>query len=486
MIFGARPSRAIRVTPKRQTIVSTVLAASIGWCSSTTQADIPPATVPRMNVLFIVADDLNSRMNVSGFPAVRTPNLDELAKRSVNFANTYAQFPVCGPSRASFLTGKRPDTIKIYDLVTRFRDVAPGVVTLPQHFKKNGYFSGRVGKIFHQGVPGEIGKDGLDDPESWDIAINPKGRDKMAESNGKLINMTPDRGLGGAFSYLADEGTDEEQTDGMVATEAIKLLQKNRKDRFFIAVGFYRPHTPEIAPKKYFDMYPLDQIQYTPEDQRHLDSILPAAATHSGYPNRKLSLEQQRTFIRAYYASTTFMDAQVGRVLTALKDLGLENNTIVVFTSDNGYALGEHGQWQKDMLFEPVAKVPLLISVPGKTTKPAVSRKLVEMLDIYPTLADIANLPVPAGTEGHSLRPLIENPELPNWNYPAHSQVVGGRSVRVDRWRYTEWEQGARGIELYDELNDPGERTNLAKDPGYRAIIGGLKPLLPTAPVGSR
>jgi iduronate 2-sulfatase len=439
------------------------------------------APKPRMNVLLIIADDLNMRMNATGFPTVKTPNLDRLAARSVNFANAYSQFPVCAQSRASFLTGRRPDTVKVYDFTTRFRDVLPSVVTLPQHFRNNGYYSARVGKVFHHHGPGA--SDELDDPASWHEVISPTGRDLNAERDGRLINLTPNIRLGAAFSYLADEGPDEDHTDGRVATETIRLLEGNRGKPFFIAAGFYRPHVPLIAPKKYFDLYPIDSVDFRPEAEAHLKNVLPAA--RGIHKNLKLTVEQQRRFIQAYYASTSFMDAEVGRVLDAVTRLGLEKDTIIVFASDHGFLLGEHGEWMKRMLYEPSLQVPLVISVPG-TKSGRVSGKMVELVDIYPTLADLAGLPKPVGAEGRSLTPLLRNPDLRSWNYPAHSQVLGGRSVRIDGWRYTEWENGKAGIELYNHKVDPAERHNLASDSRYRSVRARLKAMMPKKPVGAR
>lgn len=447
------------------------------------------APAPRMNVLFLIADDLNTRMNVTGFPEVSTPNLDRLASRGVNFANAYNQYPLCGPSRASFLTGLRPDTTKVLDLRTKFRDTVPGAITLPQYFRENGYRSIRVGKVFHQNVPTDIGSDGPDDPQSWDEVVNPRGRDKINEADGRLIEITSTGGgrlLGNAMTYLPDAGTDEEQTDGIVASQTIRLLEENRNRPFFLAAGFYRPHVPEIAPKKYFDLYPAEKLRWRPESQTQLDAVNPLARGVHGYPREKLSADDQRAFVRSYYAATTFMDAQVGRILDALKRLGLDRNTIVVFVSDHGYALGEHGQYMKQMLWEPVARVPLIISAPGIGSRRITSRRMVEMIDIYPTLTDLAGLPRPTQVEGHSLRPLLVDPGARGWIDVAHTQVVGGRSVRVPGWRYTEWEDGKGGAELYDETRDPGEHINLAADPRQAGLVARLKALMPKEPIGKR
>jgi uncharacterized sulfatase len=442
----------------------------------------------RPNVLLIMSDDLNNDLGAYGHPIVRTPNIDRLAKRGLRFDRAYNQYPLCNPSRASLLTGLRPDTLGIYELVTQFRKRKPDAVSLPQLFQNQGYIAARVGKIYHYGVPGDIGTPGLDDPPSWSVAVNPRGVDKDEES--LLINYTPNRGpgFGSALAFHASSARDEDHTDGKVATEAIALLEANKERPFFIAAGFYRPHCPFIAPQKYFDMYPLNKIK-VPEVLPEALAQYPEAAFFTRPPNWGLTEQQEREVIRAYYASITFMDANVGRLLDALDRLKLTDNTIVVFMSDHGYSLGEHGQWMKQMLFDNSARSPLIVAGPGVSAKGKASRRVVEYLDLYPTLAALAGLTPPREIEGRSLVPLLNQPNAA-WSHPALTQVRRGTqangffmgySIRTERWRYTEWDEGKRGVELYDEKSDPGEMHNLAGVAKYAVTLTELKGQLRSA-----
>lgn len=464
------------------------LAAQAQSASGSASRSAPDGSTPdtaaqarRPNVLFIIADDLNTRLGSYGGPAV-TPNIDKLARQAVVFDRAYSQNPWCGPSRASFLTGTRPNTNGVNDITTHFRAKLPDIVTLPGYFRQNGYHTARVGKIFHQGVPGGIGRDGLDDAQAWDEKINPVGCDTTAYD--RLTNLTPGIPLGSAMAYLRDSCPDARQTDGLVAEQATRLLtEAARGDKpFFISVGFYRPHVPEIVPSAYFDLYRRDRIAASADTPEQLGRVLPAAKVwtpdHLG-----MTAEEQRDFTHAYYAAMSFMDAQVGKVLKAVDDLGLANDTIVIFTSDHGFLLGEHGQWQKQMLFEESARVPLMIRVPGNGNAGKRSPRTVEMLDIYPTLTDLAGLPRYARNEGLSLSRLLADPEDRSWTKPALSQVNGGRSVRTERYRYTEWEGGKSGRELYDHANDPHEQVNLADDPAYAGAVELLRAMLPGDPV---
>ncbi len=441
----------------------------------------PVGAADKRNVLFIAVDDMNNDLKCYGHPYVQSPNLDRLAAKGVRFDRAYCQFPLCSPSRVSILTGLRPDTTKIFDLQTDFRKTTlPEVVTLPQLFRQNGYYVARVGKIYHYGNPGQIGTNGLDDPLSWDHRVNPSGRDKNEES--KLINHTPKRGLGSSLSFLAAEGTDEEQTDGIVATETIKLLEANRERPFFLACGFYRPHCPYVAPKKYFNLYPLERVQLPTEPLEHRRAILiPARASVNPYPNFGVTEEQAREALRAYHATITFVDSQVGRLLDALDRLKLAERTIIVFWSDHGYLVGQHGLWKKQSLFEESARVPFLVYDPRAKGNGKACQRTVELLDVYPTLTDLCGLTPPKDLQGVSLRPLLNDPTA-KWDRPAFTQVwrgnFPGHSVRTERWRYTEWDNGKRGIELYDHNNDPKEWKNLASDPKYAETVEQLRTLL--------
>jgi uncharacterized sulfatase len=419
---------------------------------------------------------MNNNLGCYGHPVVKSPNIDRLAARGVRFDRAYCQFPLCSPSRSSLMTGLRSDTIEIYDLQKHFRTAHADAVTLPQLFKNNGYFAARVGKIYHYGNPGQIGTAGLDDPPSWDVAINPRGRDKDEED--KLTNHTPSRGLGSSLSFMEAEGTDEEQTDGKVAAEVVRLLEENKDKPFFIAAGFYRPHCPFIAPKKYFDMYPISSVRmpkHSPDERRLIPP--PAYGSTAPWPWFGVTERQAAEAVRAYWAAITFVDAQVGKLLDALDRLKLTDNTIVVFWSDHGYHIGEHGLWMKMSLFENSARVPLIIAAPGRAAGKA-SPRVVELLDLYPTLAELAGLEPPKDLEGASLRPLLDEPTTP-WNRPAFTQVkrgqVTGYSVRDERYRYTEWNGGQRGAELYDYEQDPGELENLMNSLDHQLVAERMK-----------
>ena len=458
------------------------------------------AAGPKQNVLFLVADDLNTRLGCYGDALASSPNIDQLAARGVRFERAYCQYPLCNPSRSSFMSGLRPDTTRVFENATHFRKAVPDAQTLPQTFQLGGYSVVRAGKLYHYGVPLQIGTDGFDDAPSWQRTINPSGRDKTEEKS--LLNYTPKIGLGAALAWHATAGDGTDHTDGMLASEVIKLLEQHAAapDKpFFIGCGFFRPHVPCIASQKFFDLHPLEKFSLPNEPLEHLAKI-PAVSPLVRPPNYGLAEPDNRAFLRAYYASVSQMDAQVGRVLDALDRLKLADSTIVVFFSDHGWLLGEHGgQWQKRSLFEESARVPLIIRVPGAKASGQTSRRPVELVDLHPTLAEIAGLPIHPTLEGRSLKPLLANPQAA-WDKPAFTQVtrnaevsltVGvdpkkqslmGRSVRTDRWCYIEWDEGRAGAELYDAQADPKQYRNLAADPQHAKSVAEMKRLLERVP----
>ena len=518
-----------------------IVLAILGAAALARAADAPAGAggAKKPNVVLIVSDDLGARLGTYGDPQVRSPNLDRLAARGVRFDRAYCQFPLCNPSRASFLTGLRPDTLRVYENATQFRKNLPDAQSVGQTFQKAGYNVMRVGKLYHYGVPAQIGTDGLDDEPTWNQRFNPAGRDvkedkplvlrteydpmekKTIVKDKNELNQT-----GGTLSWLASEGRDEEHTDGMIATKAVELLEASKDKPFFLAVGFFRPHTPYVAPKvPYFGYYPLPSMPVWAEPQGWRGTVPPIALNLK--PDQEHMTEaQKREAVQAYYASTTFMDAQVGRVLDALDRLKLADDTIVAFISDHGYQLGEHAQWQKMTLFEHSARVPMVIAAPGGA-RGAASGRTVELVDLHATLADLAGVPAPK-TDGASLKPLVVKPDAA-WDKPAITQVtrgggagvgagggagkragaknapaagggagasaaagggggagrVMGYSVRTERYRYTEWAGGSRGAELYDHQSDPQEMKNLAADPAQAQVIAGLKKFLPPPPAAA-
>jgi arylsulfatase A-like enzyme len=464
-----------------------------------------PAKKP--NVLFIVSDDLNNFLGCYGDPQARTPNLDKLAARGVRFDRAYCTFPLCGPSRNSFLTGLYPNSSGILANSQIFRQTIPTHISLSQAFRQAGYLAVRIGKLYHYNVPNSVGTDGHDDPGSWEQEFNPAGVDRLEEQPDKIFSLIPGS-FGGTLSWYASPAGDKQHTDGLLATDAEWVLERcaKQKDRpFFLAVGFFRPHTPYVAPKKpYFGWYPESQMRVVPnvkEDQ----ADLPAAALGSYKKEQdKLTDDLPRQALQAYYASISFMDAQVGRVINALDRHRLADNTIIVFTSDHGYHTGEHGLWQKMSLFEESARVPLLIVAPGVSKKGSVVKTPVSQVDLYQTLTELAGVKAPANLQGQSLVPMLKDPTATGRGWaltqvarggvarPGASAAKGaagkrffGYSLRTARWRYTEWDEGRQGRELYDHDADPKELTNLADDPAHAKTIAELSAQLRAAVKGT-
>lgn len=462
-----------------------LFCVSVFTCIATTNPSRGWAAEPP-NILFLICDDLNCDIGCYGHPLVKTPNIDRLASRGIRFGQAYCQYPLCGPSRASFMTGLYADQTLIRRNAIYIREHVPNVTTMSQLFRNAGYQATRIGKIYHYNVPKQIGTGGHDDPYSWDQTINPRGRDKDDEEQ---IFSLRKGSFGGTLSWLAADGTDKEQTDGIAATEAVQLLQDyaQSNQNFFLAVGLFRPHTPFVAPKKYFDLYPprLVHIPTIPKD--YLTTLPTPARISITRKKDQLNLDPELGIkaIQAYYASISFADAQLGRILDALDETKLSKNTIVIFTSDHGYHMGEHGHWQKTTLFENAARVPLIMAGPGIATGHDAS-SIAEMVDLYPTLADLAGIDPPRFTSGISLKDgLIDPGKAPRT--AALTQYENGYSIRTHRYRYTEWgEQGSDGKELYDHQSDPAEMHNLAEHQDQRQTISRLAELLQRRVQGAR
>lgn len=442
-----------------------------------------------LNVLFIIADDLNCDIGAYGNSTIKTPNIDRLARNGVLFGNAHIQYPWCGPSRASFMTGLYPDQTKVKQLRINIREAIPEVVTIGQKYREERYHSVRIGKIFHYHNPTHIGTSGNDDNYTWDQTVNPYGRDKLEEY--KINTLKPQR-YGGTLSWLSAEGTDEEQTDGIGANETIDFLDKFAKSRenFFLAFGLYRPHTPYVAPKKYYDMYDSNDIEMPEILDQYLMSI-PEPAARSVRPPSKieqhdLDKDLAKTIKKAYYATTSFVDAQVGRVLDKLKETGLDKNTIVVFTSDHGYHLGEHGHWMKKTLFDNGTRIPLIVSGPGINKNEKIMDAPVEMIDIYPTLMDLTGKKTPSFVSGKSFASLLKDSSkrvrksaLTELIIGSKDKMVQGYSIKTNRYRLTQWgENGVHGYELYDHKFDKPELNNLANEEAYRALKDSLKKVI--------
>lgn len=472
----------------------------------------------RKNVLFIAVDDLRPTIGCYGDEVAITPHLDALSEKGTTFLRAYCQQSVCNASRASIMTGRRPDTTKVYDLTTHFRTALPDVKSLPQQFREAGYRSLAVGKIYH-GAKGHALGNGIDDDLSWSepgwfpkpnyyhtregIEIAEKWfashRNSLARTYPKLGE--PDatwrdaiiRGL----PWESSDTPDAEYADGEIALKGIEHLGKLAKtgEPFFLAVGFLKPHVPFVAPKKYFDLYPEGTIPDVPNpfypkdspEYAHYDSA--EMRVYHGIPRKRgqpiADENLTREMRRAYYACASFIDAQVGLLLDSLDELGLRENTVICFWGDHGYHIGENNLWCKRNNYELSCRVPLILQVPGQQNPGAQTDALVELVDVLPTLTEACGLPLDPGAEGDSLLPLMDNPDR-EWKSAAFSQYprvlkehgkIMGHSMRTDRWRFTEWlsENGNfRQVEIYDLENDPEGNVNLARHPDHRDRIPAL------------
>lgn len=455
----------------------------------------------RLNFLFVVADDLNCAIGPYGDPTAVTPNLDRLAARGLVFDRAYCQQAVCNPSRSSFLTGLRPDTVGVDDLRKSFRETAPDgetLITLPQHFKLNGWFCQNIGKLFHN--MGET-----QDRRSWSIdEVLFRGTHATDTVFSNLPHAERPPYKAPVFEDL--DVPDTAYRDGQIANLSAAMLRDHAAGSdqpFFLAIGFWRPHLPFVAPKRYWDLY--DNAAIPPPSPSKAPSGAPDLAIHEsreirGYGltprDRPFTSEEIRHYRHGYYASITFLDAQLGEILDALEESGLAGSTVVIFTSDHGFHIGEHSLWGKTSNFELDARVPLIIADPSR---PAGHGKhtsaLAELVDLFPTLADLAGLSEsqPSNLEGTSLAPILSNPlaTVKQAAFTQHQQPfygsrsnwkAWGRSVRTDRWRYTEWRaiEGGRLLarELYDHESDPGETRNLGEAKVHAALMKSLSATL--------
>lgn len=458
----------------------------------TVPAQNPTATSRlKYNVLFIIADDLRPELGTYGNPIIKTPNIDKIAARGTRFDRAYAQYPLCNPSRSSLLSGRYPTQTGVMNNNDYFRRAHPEYVTLPQYFKQNGYATLRTGKIFHGGIDDEVSW--TEGGEPTDRAITERGRPGAAPPRQSTLST----GAGGQENQsdriVVLEGNGELHGDYKVATRAIDFLGQYKDKPFFLAVGFVKPHSPPTAPKKFFDLYDVNKIPLpvdftnTPKAPAGFPEISIPPRNADLFIGREASEAQAREMIRAYYASVSFMDSQVGRVMDELVRVGLDKTTVVVFLGDQGYHLGEKGKWSKAYsLWDVGLRVPMIIAMPSGMAQH--TTHVVELIDLYRTLADLCGLPPPKDIEGRSLAPLLKNPRA-KWDFPAYGVTAYrdsiGKSVRTARWHYVEWDDGKSGAMLLDLENDPKELRNLVNDPKYAKTVEEMKKLLRQMPTGN-
>ncbi|MGZ4971378.1 MAG: sulfatase [Limisphaerales bacterium] len=432
----------------------------------------------KLNVLYIISDDLRDTVGCYGNTAVKTPNIDRLAQRGVCFERAYAQYPVCNPSRTSFLTGLRCEQTHVVGNRTMFRTKLPDIVTLPQLLRQQGWHAASFGKVFHVGERiGEIRNGWMDLGKSWDEAamFQPTEAGRVIEGR----NLT-----GGKLKWCewgATAGGDDDQPDGQTAQHALAVIERETKagKPWIVAAGFHRPHDPFISPKKYFDLYPPGSMKIY-HDPTNVTKLPPLSISGGAFVEafNAFTERERQEFQRAYYAGVSFTDAQVGRLMDELDKRGLWEHTLVIFSGDNGYHHNERNWWNKNTLFERSCRVPLIVVAPGGA-RGKVCHSLVELVDIYPTVADYCGLPAPHKLAGQSLRPLLQDPAGKGRD-AAFTLVTRGRNygqaVRTERWRFIQWSDG--NMELYDELKDLEETHDVSSARENDAVITELKTLL--------
>ncbi len=446
-----------------------------------------PVAARKLNVLFIISDDLTyTALSCYGNKVCKTPNIDRIATRGTRFTRAYCQGTYCGPSRASFMSGYYPHATGELG----YRNPRPRIgdrATWSQHFKDNGYYAARVSKIYHMGVPGGIekGGHGADDAASWTERFNSKGPEWRAPGDGETLENNPDRkkpAVGGnTFVVVEADGDDLVHSDGKTAAKACELIEKHKNELFWLGVGFVRPHVPFVAPRPYYRPFlPFEKMDLPKKVPGDWDDIPRAGINYKTSVNMKMDLRRQKKAVGGYYASVAYMDAQVGKVLDALQKAGLEDQTIVIFTSDHGYHLGEHDFWAKVSLRDESAGVPLIISVPGKEA--AVCHSFVELLDLYPTVSRLCGLEVPARLQGKDISPMLDDPShAVRETAFCVAPMRKGFLLRNDKWAYLQYGEEARGgIELFDMEKDPAQFTNLAASPEHQPIVKTLRSKLTT------
>jgi len=445
----------------------------------------------KMNVLFIISDDLTATaLSCYGNEVCKTPNIDRLAAQGTRFTRAYCQATYCGPSRASFMFGYYPSATKVLGYVSGRKAVGDQRDSWSQHFKKNGYHSARVSKIYHMGVPGGIegGGDGSDDPASWDEKYNSPGPEWRAPGDGETLQLRARKGVkpteeklasrvapvgGNTFVVVEADGDDKVHSDGKTAEKAVELIHKYKEmDKpFFLGVGFVRPHIPFVAPRKYFKPYlPYSKMVLPEKVEGDWDDIPKPGINYCTSENMFMDERKQKKAVGGYYASVAFMDAQVGKVLDALEATGQKDNTIVIFTSDHGFHLGEHDFWAKVSLHEESAKVPLIIAAPGK--KPAVCNSFTELLDLYPTLSKMCGLEVPDRLQGRDFSGMLDDPSV-SVRDAAFCNSGRGLLLRTDRWAYIKYKKGEE--EIFDMHKDPKQYVNLVKNPEYAEALNSMR-----------
>ncbi len=445
------------------------------------------------NVLFIISDDLTyTALSCYGNEVCQTPHIDAIAAKGTRFTRAYCQGTYCGPSRASFMSGYYPHAMGVLG----YKNPRPQIgdrLTWSQLFKENGYYAARVSKIYHMGVPGgvEMNPDpakrkkkkdynGADDAFSWTERFNTPGPEWMAPGDGETLEGNPDGKRpvvgGNTFVVVEADGDDLEHADGKAARKAAELIEKHKDERFWLGVGFVRPHVPFVAPRKYYEPFlPYEKMTLPPKVSGDWDDIPKPGINYKTSVNMKMDIRRQKKAVGGYYASVAYMDAQVGVVMDALKKAGIEDETIVIFTSDHGYHLGEHDFWAKVSLRDESAGVPLIIHVPGKN--PAVCHSLVELLDLYPTTAKLCGLDVPDHVQGTDISALLDDPEKTVRDAAfSVAPMRKGFLLREKDWAFIQYGEDAKsGVEMFDMQGDPKQFTNLAADPHHAERVDTFK-----------